>query len=342
MRKELTFAPAMALLIVSTGSSLAADLPSRKEAYVPPPPPPPIWSGFYAGLNAGYGFGANGNVYSSPAISSFNSSENGPCCGSSIIYGGDLNNILGLSSLAANSGVTSLNQNGFVGGGQIGYNFQWSPSFVVGIEADIQGAGIRGSGHSIGAGVASTAADYHTATATSVGANNITAGVDWLGTVRGRIGYLFTPTLLVYATGGLSYGGVYANVTNYSTTSLTFGQTAEAIPLQDIFLSSYSAGSTHTFFGGGQRSQTLVGWNAGGGLEWMFAPNWSVKAEAFYWNLGNMNVPTASFAVAPIPGAYYGAGGEGASTIGVTRINYAGVIARAGVNYHFNWGSLLH
>ena len=39
--------------------------------------------------------------------------------------------------------------------------------------------------------------------------------------------------------------------------------------------------------------QTLVGWNVGGGLEWMFMPNWSLKAEAIYWNMGNMTVPTA-------------------------------------------------
>jgi outer membrane immunogenic protein len=336
VRKDLTVAPAMALLIISTGSSLAADLPSKKEAFLPPPPPPPIWSGFYAGLNAGYNFGANGTVYSSPAISSFNASENGP-----LLTGDSLNGILGLSSLAANAGLVNVNQNGFIGGGQVGYNYQWGPSFVIGIEADIQGAGIRGSGQSVGAGVASVTADNTTATATSVGTNRINAGVDWLGTVRGRIGYLFTPTLLIYATGGLSYGGAYANVTNYSTTSLSFSYAKPEILVLDL-MSNSSGGSTHTFVGGGQRSQTLVGWNAGGGLEWMFMPNWSVKAEAFYWNLGNMNVPTAGFAAAPVPNAYFGAAGQPASTYGVTRVNYAGVVARAGVNYHFNWGSLLH
>ena len=48
---------------------------------------------------------------------------------------------------------------------------------------------------------------------------SVNAGVDWLGTVRGRVGYLFTPTMLVYATGGLTYGGVYANVNNYAVAS---------------------------------------------------------------------------------------------------------------------------
>lgn len=348
MRKDLTVAPALALLIASTGSAFAADLPSRKEAYVPPPPPPPLWTGFYAGLNAGYGFGANGNVYNSPvytspAISSFDSSENGPIIFPAALMGnrtGSLNDIISLSNLAANAGVASVNQHGFIGGGQIGYNFQWGQSFVIGIEADIQGAGIRGTGQSSGAAALSASGPYSTTTATSVGMSRINAGVDWLGTVRGRIGYLFTPTLLVYATGGLSYGGVHADVTNYSTTALTTNYDLSR-GLRVVPVLSLAPDATYTFFGGGQRSSTLVGWNAGGGLEWMFSPNWSVKAEAFYWDLGNLNLPTASVAAAPVSGNRFG-GYQAATSIGYTRVNYAGVVARAGLNYHFNWGSLLH
>ena len=44
-----------------------------------------------------------------------------------------------------------MNQNGFIGGGQIGYNYQWSPNFVVGLEADFQGFMIEGSGNYAGA-----------------------------------------------------------------------------------------------------------------------------------------------------------------------------------------------
>lgn len=45
-------------LSVAAGSAIAADLPSRKAPVVPPPPPP-MWTGFYAGLNAGGIFGNN-------------------------------------------------------------------------------------------------------------------------------------------------------------------------------------------------------------------------------------------------------------------------------------------
>src|SRR5512136_1899719 len=63
MKKLLLSAAVIAL---SAGAALAADLPSRKAPPMlpPPPPPPPMWTGFYAGLNAGYNFGTNSNIQS--------------------------------------------------------------------------------------------------------------------------------------------------------------------------------------------------------------------------------------------------------------------------------------
>jgi outer membrane immunogenic protein len=317
----------VAALALSAAGALAADLPSRKGPPVlpPPPPPPPMWTGFYAGLNAGYGFGTNSNTQSAaigfePYANYIISSELYTAV-STLGAGG------ALSGVGANS-----NQNGFIGGGQVGYNYQWGQSFVIGIEADIQGAGIRGTSRTVGVG-ADSVTDFlpdGSMRSTAGGGTNINAGVDWLGTVRGRLGYLFTPTMLVYATGGLTYGGVYANVNNYAvaTSGQFYGDT----------LTTYGAW-THTFVGGGAKSQTLVGWNVGGGLEWMFMPNWSLKAEAIYWNMGNMNVPTVALAAAPksYEAAFSWVDLSPAAAIGATRVNYQGVIARAGVNYHFNW-----
>ena len=59
MKKILLSAVSLAVL---SSAALAADLPSRKAPVAPPPPPPPMWTGFYAGLNLGGGWGAgNGN-----------------------------------------------------------------------------------------------------------------------------------------------------------------------------------------------------------------------------------------------------------------------------------------
>ncbi|HYA79881.1 MAG TPA: porin family protein, partial [Methylocystis sp.] len=113
----------------------AADLPSRKAAppvYVPPPPPI-LWTGFYGGLNLGGGWASGGdNSYLAYADPSF------PIA--SVVAGTP--NLFFLPG----GGTTGNNSGGVVGGGQIGYNYQFGTSFLIGAEADFQGTSISG-GH---------------------------------------------------------------------------------------------------------------------------------------------------------------------------------------------------
>jgi outer membrane immunogenic protein len=139
----------------------AADLPRR----VPPPPLPPTlpvftWTGFYAGVNAGYAFPSGSGGYTDPT------------------YG------------AVTGGSRS---GGFAGGGQIGYNYQFTPGsgFVVGFETDIQGASFAKAD----AAYLGTTPYY-----------SVRPSLDYFGTVRGRLGYAFD-RVLVYGTGGFAYGG---------------------------------------------------------------------------------------------------------------------------------------
>jgi outer membrane immunogenic protein len=145
----------------------------------------------------------------------------------------------------------SLEPRGGFGGGQIGYNYQVQ-NWVWGIEADLQGASIKDS-----AGVTLPyISGLNTITV------NSTQKVDWFGTVRGRLGIAFD-RVLVYGTGGLAYGQ-----TSYSQTMTdTFG-----------------------FVAAGSDKHTRTGWVAGGGIEWAFAPNWSVKGEYQYIDLGRRNL----------------------------------------------------
>src|SRR5205823_13188692 len=85
---------------------------------------------------------------------------------------------------------------------------------------------------------------------------SVNNAVDYLGTVRGRLGYLVTPTLLIYGDGGFAYGGVHAGVDIAST-----------LPPSGLGLSPAFASFTNT----------RPGWLAGGGLEWMFSRNWSIS-----------------------------------------------------------------
>ena len=244
--------------------------------------------------------------------------------------------------LGANS--ASMTQSGFIGGGQFGYNLQFRENYVVGFEADFQGTTF--SGNSSGYRMLSGASTYGTSSSGTFALQNgnfsnvTSAGLSYLGTARARLGYLLKPNVLIYGTAGLSYGGAWAKVITNGTSTTTPYAYATGAPT-----APYPA-VTQPYLGGGASSALLVGYSAGGGVEWMFAENWSLKSEALYYNLGNMNVSTTAVA-APAYGqilangpfidaqAYSGSG----IMSGRSNINFQGVIARAGVNYHFNFGA---
>lgn len=232
-------------------SAFAADLPNTKAppAYTPPPPVY-SWTGFHVGLNVGGAFSVDPNA-------SFSGSAN------TAIY------------FAANEFPTSLSTRpgGVNGGGQIGYNWEVSPSWVVGLETDFQGSSYRGSS---------------TAQPTPTGiffpfTTTVTQRSNWFGTARGRAGFLLIPNLLVYGTAGLAYGEVN---TSFSTIATGFTY------------ATCGALATCTI---GSASSTRVGWTVGAGLEWMLSPSWSLKAEYLYLDLGSQSVTAQSTA----PGYFF-------------------------------------
>jgi outer membrane immunogenic protein len=168
MKKVLLTISALFALV---GGASAADLPSRKAApaYVPPPPPP-MWTGFYAGLNLGGGWGA----------------------------GGGNSNVWNLNGW--NGGVSNNLSGGVLGGAQVGYNYQFGQSFVLGAEADFQGTSMGSGGTN----------NNNWFLGNGWGVNQRTS-LPWFGTVRGRVGLTIMPTLLLYGTGGFAYGEVQRN-----------------------------------------------------------------------------------------------------------------------------------
>jgi outer membrane immunogenic protein len=214
----------------------------------PPALPPPVftWTGFYAGLNAGYTFGGSNSVEVKTAS------------------GVGIAGIQPFSDAVAASAtdVLSLRNSGFIGGGQVGYNLQFANSWLVGIEADIQGTGARSSDGAIGTVPVAGVPPSILQAQSNISVNT---AVDYLGTVRGRLGFLVTPALLIFGDGGFAYGGVHEGVDIVSTFPPT------------------GLGTTPAF---GSFTSTRTGWTAGGGLEWMFSPNWSLKAEYLYYDLG--------------------------------------------------------
>jgi opacity protein-like surface antigen len=163
------------------------DAPARVTKGPPAlPAPRPQWSGFYAGLNAGVGFGGNNamNYANHPLGPGFDP-------GLALLWNGNF----GESNAA------------FVGGGQAGFNYQLGRRVVAGVETDIQGAA-GGSG-----ATSSNGATPSIAVPGNFLLGNLAASqkLDFLGTARARIGYLVTPSGLFYATGGLAYGHATLN-----------------------------------------------------------------------------------------------------------------------------------
>jgi outer membrane immunogenic protein len=225
------------LAALIAGSAQAADLPSAPPPVVQPIVPAPIvqsWTGFYFGLNAGYGRGRNSIIETGDTVS-------GPPNGQQAINAGAIP-----ASLAGNP-------SGFLGGGQVGANWQIS-QFVVGVEADWQWAHINAS-QTVSTNVAPTFFPFTTSASQSL---------DSFGTARGRLGFTPIDPVLIYATGGFAYGhvGLTANIANPGCTGFCMGAST---------------------------SSTRYGWTAGGGVEWKFAPNWSAKAEYLYYDLGSIS-----------------------------------------------------
>ena len=192
-----------------------APLPRAPVAYIPAAPVF-TWTGFYIGGNLGAGRNH-----------------------------GTIADTFGLYNWGVN------NQTTFVGGGQVGANYQFN-SFVVGVEGDFDwfannnnsggGTAIAGLG-----GVGTTIS----------GSNN----GRWLTTVTGRLGYAFD-RVLVYAKGG----GAWVGSNNLTLLNVGTGATV-----------SFGNGNTNT------------GWVVGGGLEYAFFNNWTAKVEYDYVGLNSFN-----------------------------------------------------
>lgn len=275
--KKFFFGAVVAASSALATQAFAADLARKAPVYKAPPAPIFTWTGFYAGVNAGYGFGTDSNT---------------------ITTGIGAANISAVADGARPFRVRP-DRDGFVGGGQIGYNWQFAPTWVFGIEADIQYSDIRDT-RNVQTVLAAVGPN---GTAAGTRNNFYTTNMEYFGTVRGRLGYTFDRTM-IYGTGGLAYGEV--------TNAATFTGVAPGFATQFV----------------GARKRTDVGYTVGAGIEHAFTPNWSVKAEYLYYDLGDKTIQVLNVAG---PG---GAGGPGYNA----RFQNEGHIVRAGLNYKFGGG----
>ena len=152
-------------------------------------------------------------------------------------YGWGRSNVVDAEIPTTPADTSSLSPAGGFGGTQTGYNWHIAPSWVFGLESETSYGILSQSGFSSPYGFA------------------VNTKVDWFGSERTRLGFLATPNVLLYGTGGLGWAHV-----KFSDTGLGV----------DI----------------GSFDQYRIGWTGGGGLEWAFGPQWSAKLEYLYSNLG--------------------------------------------------------
>jgi outer membrane immunogenic protein len=203
-----------ALLTIASGSATAADLSRPTLAPAPvyskaPMMAPFSWTGIYIGGNLG---GAWTNK-----------------CWT---------NLGTFATLSQNEGCGDLS--GFLGGGQIGGNYQMG-AFVFGIEGAGHWSDIKGDHVS-----------------TFFPSDTLSAKVDSIAMVTGRIGYA-ADAVLFYGKGGVAWAH-----------------------------DKYSEIFTGASFG--DATEWRSGWTAGAGIEWGFAPSWSVAFEYDYLGLGTKQV----------------------------------------------------
>jgi outer membrane immunogenic protein len=210
--------------IHNSGAALAADDPSMAPApvYVPPP--------VLAALAADVPSMAPPPVYVPPPVFTWTGFYVG-------VNGGGA---AGSTDLTFNAVGLSAQSNSFGGGfvgGTIGYDYQWNGPFVVGILADADWASITNGG------ACSSISPFF----------NCSANGNFLGSVRGRIGYAWE-RVLFYASGGLGLGNARFTVTD----NITGGTLTD-----NVF---------------------RAGFTVGGGIEYALVPNWAVKFEYLFYD----------------------------------------------------------
>jgi len=146
------------LLVIMLSSASAADLAVKARSAAPSPVWD--WTGFYAGVHAGAGWGTTESTLTSISAP-------------------------GIPAVIFNLPIAQNSRSGFLGGGQVGYNFQsgWA---VFGVQADVAGLDVKG-------------------TTPCLTVLSCTAKSDWLATATGRIGGIVADKTLVYAKGGAAW-----------------------------------------------------------------------------------------------------------------------------------------
>ncbi len=243
-RISLSLLAATAMGLIASQAASAADL-GHPVYKAPPPAPPPVqdWSGIYVGLEAGYGWGKQNFDNFDPFFFSKEEQEFRKEC------------TLDEVSCGPNATIGSVSQSGWLAGGFVGAQKQWG-SWVLGIEADFDGADIKGS-----TTANATLFTFNNADEQLTQHHTLNTKIDELGTVRGKVGYAWSPNWMIYATGGLAFAHVQTDFSASQQLCFEPGDCEPAFGFNEI---------TGTPIGGvsGSAGTSMLGWTIGAGLDY--------------------------------------------------------------------------
>jgi outer membrane immunogenic protein len=186
---------------------------------------------------------------------------------------------------------------GFMGGGTLGCNYQ-TGMFVFGLEGE------GGYLHE------TSSFQWPFDGGTSHDTNYSSTIGNWYAVAAGRFG-VAVDRVMFYAKGGAAWTNVNSTINDSCVTPGVCG--------------------VSTFSGSGGISNAL-GYAIGGGIEWAFASNWTLKAEGLYMGF------TKTYSVCGVTGAP-GPGGFPAGLAACGSESIAGIMtAKIGLNYKFDWG----
>ena len=238
----------------------AADMPVKAPAYKAPIAAPIYnWTGFYVGGNIGIALDGGNTRFVNWTASGF---DPGPTFDRS-------------SSTSA------------IGGIHGGFNWQAAPAWLLGVEADWDWTSL---------GKTDSAPINFGGVPFGVSNTSVTDHINWLASVRGRVGYVMDSTML-YATGGVAW--THQELSGFLQ------------PNNAALVAPYSTSNTKT------------GWVAGAGIEHIMAAQWIVRAEWLHYGFSGATVADACAAI--------GCPGTGFITYGRTNID----TLRVGVSYLF-------
>jgi outer membrane immunogenic protein len=279
MKKLMLASVGLAALVVAA-PAMAADLPAAPVYKAPAVVPMQIydWTGFYVGLNGGYSWGRSASDFTFTGFPLFSATQN---------------------------------LNGWVAGGQAGYNWQFNRNWIFGVEADLQATGQKGTLNAVAgpACVVTPGAGAPTTTTCTTSTASLEQKLPWLGTGRLRLGFLPNDHWMLYVTGGVAVGEVETDASLTTTTTTSFSINGVTFP-----------GATTTALALANANTTRVGWTVGAGTEWVISGPWTAKLEYLYVDLGN--VSNTFVGVGPIP------------TV-TTSSHVTDNIVRVGLNYRF-------